>query len=342
MYGTKDPSNQRYFASYGIDPDIGYVYSVEATTDLLYAGSDSILDEESGLFARVPALAYDQEYAFMVCKVDPVEDNTGGGASGDPHIHTWVGESYDYMGECDMVLTRSETFGNNEGFECQIRTKIRSNWSFITATAIKIGQDTLEVHSDGRYYINGRSDIDLVLSPSAISGHLLTWSSKYLEYGQGHKATQFRIDFGHGHGHVAINIFKGLIDVKFEHPTFEDFGSSEGLMGSFDHGLLMGRDGEAEFVRGINTDEYGAEWQVGVGGDTSLFRDVGEGPQYPEQCKLPEVKSLNERRLRADPQFLNEAEEACDRSAKTGHDRSACLYDVLATGDLDLALLPSF
>eukprot|EP00529_Nitzschia_sp_RCC80_P023437 CAMPEP_0113470720 /NCGR_PEP_ID=MMETSP0014_2-20120614/16595_1 /TAXON_ID=2857 /ORGANISM="Nitzschia sp." /LENGTH=474 /DNA_ID=CAMNT_0000363307 /DNA_START=72 /DNA_END=1496 /DNA_ORIENTATION=+ /assembly_acc=CAM_ASM_000159 len=356
LYGTGAESTNRYYAAYDIDPQIGYIYWVEASTlGFLNGGNDGV----STIFTPNPPAAYDQDLCFQVCKLPPGDDGGGddgnpsasAGASGDPHIYTWSGQSYDYMGECDLLLTKSETFGSRlvaggVGLEVQIRTKIRSVWSFIDAAAIKIGHDVLEVHSDGRYYINGRSDIDLVSTGGvalSTNDYLVTWSSKYLEYGIGHKATQYRISLG-GDTTVDVNVFKGLIDIKFSNPSFEDFHGSRGLMGTFEGGMLVGRDGMTEFVRGVNTDKYGQEWQVcNDMQEPSLFKDVGDGPQYPTFCKMPEKtgNDLNERRLNADTELLDAAKKACSRHASTSPRYDACLYDVLATGDIDIAILSS-
>lgn len=77
------------------------------------------------------------------------------GSFGDPHVKTWVGQQYDYHGECDLVLVSSEKFANGLGLDIHIRTTIRDDWSYISATALRIGEDILEVHSFGKYYLNG-------------------------------------------------------------------------------------------------------------------------------------------------------------------------------------------
>lgn len=338
IVGTQDPNMSflRGWAVYDYDPSNAYMYYV------LYSNGEYswVNNGQEGLFVNAQGEYYGQERAFQVCKTSP----GSGGATGDPHIHTWSGPPFDFQGECDLVLTRSPTFDSGLGFEVQIRTKIQSNWSFIKAAAIRIGQDILEVHSDGAYWINGKSDVDLITSHTELSGYLVTWTTKYLEYGVGHKATQFRISLG-GHGHVDINVFKGIIDIKFVDVLYEDFGLSQGLMGTYDDGRLLSRDGSTEFERDLNTDDFGKHWQVRKGSEEhSLFNTAGDGPQYPTECKMPEKSSsLSQRRMLADPEFLEAAKKACSKHSSTSLEKyeSACLYDILATGDLDLAALQS-
>ena len=70
-----------------------------------------------------------------------------------------------------------------------------------------------------------------------------------------------------------------------------------------------------------------------------LFQDVGNVPQAPAVCIFPnDRKSMSERRLMhggKDSKFVMAAEEACNSWSENL--REACLYDVLATGDLNMA-----
>ena len=81
---------------------------------------------------------------------------------------------------------------------------------------------------------------------------------------------------------------------------------------------------------GLNA--FGQEWQVRVF-EPKLFRIV-EGAQAPQLCEAP---SAVETRRRLGESFVTqqEAEIAC--SCVNPMDRDLCIFDVMATNDLDLA-----
>ena len=72
--------------------------------------------------------------------------------------------------------------------------------------------------------------------------------------------------------------------------------------------------------------------------DPRLFHNVNRPPQYPqERCRLPEPATTAEerRRLLAVQVSREDAEEACkDWNEK---EKEGCIYDVLATGDKQIA-----
>ena len=48
-------------------------------------------------------------------EVIPIIPDNGGGGYGDPHLKTWRGRVYDFHGECDLLLTKSRSFGKGLG-----------------------------------------------------------------------------------------------------------------------------------------------------------------------------------------------------------------------------------
>jgi hypothetical protein len=79
-------------------------------------------------------------------------------------------------------------------------------------------------------------------------------------------------------------------------------------------------------------DTFGQEWQV-LATEPKLFH-VDESTQFPEKCLMPtKVKAVSRRRL--DGLVYAEAEEAC--SHVNGVERDNCVFDVLATADVDMA-----
>jgi hypothetical protein len=95
-----------------------------------------------------------------------------GGGAGDPHIKKWNGESYDYHGECDLVLVSSPHFGSGAGLDMHVRTKIVDTWSFISSAAVKIGTDVLEVTNRGRLWVNGEKKVP---TPTTLSSYHVSY-----------------------------------------------------------------------------------------------------------------------------------------------------------------------
>ena len=242
------------------------------------------------------------------------------------------------MGECDLVLARGEKFGNRLGFEVQIRTEIRNVWSFISAVAIRIGNDILEVDSSGRHYINGVGGLDLITDKQALETVFpISWR---MEYVGKHTGQIYAINL-HGDNHqeqkgantLVIKVYNGFLDVEINGGDSKDFGDSVGLMGDFNTGSHLARDHRTVVDDDV---EFGMEWQV-LDTEQMLFRDAGNGPQHPTQCKMPLPSSLTlqDRRLSVDPKFRAEAQRACAAASK--NDVDACEFDVLVTGDLGMA-----
>jgi len=262
----------------------------------------------------------------------PPELNPGG--MGDPHIKKWDGKQYDYHGECDLVLTRIPTFRKILGLHVHIRTQIVNDWSYISRVGIKIGWDTLEIGARGVYYINGVRHGDL---SNGISGFKVTHTKPNM-----HKKQMkhiFEVDLRGGEK-LMIKSFKNknLIHVTIEGAKEETFGDSEGLIGNFKEGNMLARDGKTIVV---DPNEFGQEWQVR---DTEpmLFQEA-RFPQYPQKCVLPSPVSAEEsrnlRRRLGESISLEDAQEAC---AGWGQDFEDCVFDVMATGDLELAEAGSY
>jgi hypothetical protein len=83
------------------------------------------------------------------------------GCNGDPHFKTWRGQHFDYHGECDLVLLKSDKFEAGLGLDIHIRTKIRRHMSYISSAALRIGSEVLEVESQGVYWWKGVLNADL-------------------------------------------------------------------------------------------------------------------------------------------------------------------------------------
>lgn len=129
--------------------------------------------------------------------------------------------------------------------------------------------------------------------------------------------------------------YKEILRVEFEtgeNPE-EAFGGSQGLMGSFPDGSLIGRDG-VTIINDVN--EFGKEWQV-LASEPHLFH-ISEGVQAPEGCEMPtDIDKIEIRRRLGESKLSKfEVETACAHVSDPG-ERANCLADVWATNDLDMA-----
>ena len=102
-------------------------------------------------------------------------------------------------------------------------------------------------------------------------------------------------------------------------------------MGDYYSGKTLARDGQTVM------DDYaamGEEWQV-LPSEPRLFHELSH-PQFPEKCLEPEdPRGERRRRLEESSITMEQAEEAC----KTLEDplaRKDCVYDILATQDIDM------
>jgi hypothetical protein len=118
----------------------------------------------------------------------------------------------------------------------------------------------------------------------------------------------------------------------------EHFLHSVGLMGDFRMGRLVARDGKAIMD---DANAFGQEWQV-LDSEPSLFQTV-RLPQHPQQvCTLPTPKQASQLRRRlSESSSIDEvaAERACDH---WGEGKDNCVFDVLTTGDLEMAVVGTY
>jgi len=90
---------------------------------------------------------------------------------------------------------------------------------------------------------------------------------------------------------------------------------------------------------------FGQEWQV-LEAEPNLFHSL-EGPQQPlQQCEMPAMRRLKGKKRLGQPEVFAEqpagvvithaaAEAAC--AHVPGEDRDVCIFDVLATNDVEMA-----
>ena len=74
--------------------------------------------------------------------------------------------------------------------------------------------------------------------------------------------------------------------------------------------------------------------------EPKLFQAQDRSPQYPEKCRLPSQAAKDSRRLGEREVSAAEAEKACGHWPE--QERKGCVYDVMATADLELAEAGSY
>jgi hypothetical protein len=301
------------------DPDIR---NVGLACDVKSFAPFTVIWSRDRRFGRARAIEVDAG----TCTCDAADPGRNGGAQGDPHFTTWLGGRFDYHGECDLVLLQSSTFESGLGLDVQIRTQIRRGMSFISSAALRIGTDVLEVSSQGVYYLNGVAGANL---PAEFSGFPFSHTKPT------DKQHVFDVHLG-GRERIKIKTFKDFVSVLIEQGRSKHFGDCVGLMGDFEMGQMIARDGETVLD---NVNEYGQEWQV-LGSEPSFFQ-AARFPQHPQVCTMPAPMTVSQLRRRLSESTVEElaAEKACAHWVEGKDD---CVFDVLVTGDLDMAVVGAY
>ena len=236
---------------------------------------------------------------------------------------------FDYHGECDIMFIKAPSFGKGIGLDIHVRSTIRNDYSFIESAAIKIGDDILEISAFGQHIFNG---VESARFPIEMAGVFP------VEYERRDDNTYIFTIFVSEHQHIVIKSFKDFVSVIFDTAATQDYVDSTGILGNFTTYERLARDGVT-----VMTDDnaYGQEWQLKPEMDGPPLFQTLRAPQHPqEQCRLP-AKTLSERRRLGELTVSQEdAEEAC-ASWPVGF-QNACVYDVLATGDLEMASAGAF
>lgn len=231
-----------------------------------------------------------------------------------------------------MVLAKDEQFADGLGLDIQLRTKLVRYWSYIRSAAIRIGHDIIELEGSSdpkdrsiRYWYNMQFKSDEAKTMSGFPMYIRRLCPT---------STKIEIDLSSKYPGVKISMstFKEFVKVEVIGATEEAFGNSVGLLGDYKTGKTLARDGET-YMHDFH--EYGKEWQVSPMEDM-LFHCT-EGPQFPSKCLEPEdPRGQRRRRLNESNITVEQAESACDQ-IKDPLDKKDCIYDILATQDLDMA-----
>jgi hypothetical protein len=141
-----------------------------------------------------------------------------------------------------------------------------------------------------------------------------------------------------GRERIKLKTYKDFVSVLIEQGQSKNFGDSVGLMGDFGQGRMFARDGNTVLE---DPNAFGQEWQV-LETEPTLFQTL-RFPQHPMECTMPpsmEASQLRRRLLESSPVNELAAEEACAHWAGEGKDD--CVFDVLTTGDLEMAVVGAY
>lgn len=247
-----------------------------------------------------------------------------GGAKMDPHIQKWDGIWFDFNGQCDLVLLKSPNFdGTGRDLTVQVRTVIRSTYSFISDAAIQIDDSTLEFSSWGQFSWDGiamDADRDLSADPT-FAGFQLVYEK------QDKKSHSFTVRFDN-QNKIVVSSFKDFVNVNV-HMKKDMLKQSVVLMGNVKSGESLARDGKTVMT---DANEFGQEWQVRAD-EENLFI-VDREPKAPQKCMMPELRE--QRPDTAEEAILRQAaNKTCDKWAR--QNKVACVADIMATGNLEFA-----
>jgi hypothetical protein len=176
--------------------------------------------------------------------------------------------------------------------------------------------------------LNGVLDADL---PDEFSGFAFSHTQPT------DKQHVFKVHFG-GRERIKLKTYKDFVSVLIEQGKSENFHHSVGLMGDFRMGHMIARDGKTVID---DANAFGQEWQV-LDTEPSLFQTI-RLPQHPNVCTVPTpVQADHLRRRLSETSSVDElaAEKACAHWGEQGKDD--CVFDVLATGDLEMAMVGAY
>lgn len=305
--------------------DIGDATKVEVDQEIL-----AIMKSSIGVYQEVFDIGDRVDYlggtGVVTAECTCIPD--GPSSYGDPHFRTWNGEQFDFHGGCDLVLLSNPGFNHGLGMDIHVRTKIFTWWSLIESAALKIGDNTLQIQGGTsgsiKYWINGEEK-ELQTGNTALGDFPVTFKRV-----NDHQS-QTRVDLGKGGDAISIESFKNFVRVNINDKKKANFVGSTGLLGSYPTGEKVGRDGKTKFA---DDNAFGQEWQVGSA-DEILFSDVDAGA-LQLICAMPE-QSMAEGRRRLGESAISEEDAAKACARVSASDRDACIFDVLATNDADMA-----
>ncbi len=252
-------------------------------------------------------------------------------------------------------MMQSPSFASGLGLNVHIRTTRIDNelisYSYISAVAVGIGNHVLEAKDDGSVLINGNPLLPSNTDESNFAGFRLTKTIK----GSRKKIHIYDLTLSEGGGddgafgddpksiQIRVNLKTGMLFVDIE----GHFNDSIGLMGraGTTKGFALARDGVTNLAGEWNS--YGEDWQV-ASHETMLFSDK-RAPQHPAGCVYQSEQTNTNTYLRrrlmdgstnAAVVTVEVATKACEHF--DGRKKEFCIFDVMATGEIELAEDPFY
>jgi von Willebrand factor type D domain len=255
---------------------------------------------------------------------------SGSSVGGDLQFRTHDGTIYNFHGECDLVMAKSQSFGNGLGLDVHARTEmIAKTWTIVSNAAVRIGDDVFELNNNGTYYVNGIADAFLPTTLSS-NNYKIHYQEEHYNDGENGIRSLYTIDLGNN-DNLLISNYKKMISVNAIPKNIPDM---VGMVGSYNIPGLVSRDGQT-IIDINNANEMGFQWQV-LDTEAILFTSI-RSPQYPERCRLPDI-TLQNRHVRSVSQNMKDkAKVAC--YGVTEHLSEICINDVLTSGDVTFALM---
>ena len=242
-----------------------------------------------------------------------------------------------------MVLLHNPDFNDKMGMDIHIRTKIEAFWSSVESAAIKLGSEIMEIKADPAskewLWFNGQEVTSALKEGEWNARQLSGFKVRFKETNTNVREANIYLTGSQANEVLVMKTFKSFvrIDVNWEGSTH--YTNSVGLLGDHAHeGKRLGRDGQ--FIKSVN--KFGQEWQVQPEVDGSLFHSY-EGAIVGDKCKMPptyhkgdNISAAVHRRLGASALDDELAEKACNHLVDP-EEKKACVYDVIATQDLNMA-----
>lgn len=248
----------------------------------------------------------------------------------DPHFKMWDYKHFSFHGECDLVIFSNPTFASGAGIVIQIRTEIKTHYSFIKNLAIKVGDQYFEIEERSgpgvNYYYNGyhyEQPLNNFAGYHVRKVENATWCK-----GKCSQTEILNFDFQElGSVELGDRVGKLYVTLSIKSSWYNN---SIGLFGKWGEHGFVARNGTIL----QNADLHGKEWQV-LDTEPMLFHEM-RYPQYPEKCIMPNPTS----RRMVDEETRRVAEKAC--AHLSGPVLDMCIYDVQVTGDVRMAISPMY
>lgn len=135
---------------------------------------------------------------------------------------------------------------------------------------------------------------------------------------------------------ITVKAHKDLVSVGFSDADEHHFKDAVGMMGEYHTGARLSRSGDVVIE---DENAFAQEWQVRPGVDPDIFHSKSN-IQYPAQkCTVP--APMKQGRRLGESISIDDATKACAQFLKK-EAHEACIYDVIATGDLEAAQSGAF